>query len=87
MPSEAQDGIIAMIAPCFSCTQYLARFVISTRLLARIQAFLAVNSLQTVESASDLSRLRTERSWYRDGSGEPWLPAASADRGLWTASR
>ena len=31
----------------------------------------AVNSFRTVESATDLSRLRTERSWYGDGSGEP----------------
>ena len=40
LPSEVQDGIVALIVPCFSCTQFFAEFVISTRFVARIQAFL-----------------------------------------------
>ena len=36
------------------CMRRLVSFVISRRALARIQVFVAVNSLRTVESASDL---------------------------------
>ena len=87
LPSEVQDGIVALIVPCFFVHTVLCRVCDLYTCRGPNSSLFAVNSLRTVESASDLSRLRTERSWYRDGSGEPWLPVASVDCGSRIASR